>query len=379
MGVGRYWAIILGVLGLGGCSSGDPTPPGSGKDPHGRVAPAPTTGRPACEGLGRCQEPEQRLDFDNVVSYGKAPTQLTLPDPPKSGFRIIAPLQQLTPGEEMLVCRAWSYPQIRNKYVYAARMYTSGNIHHSNVLGLPLASSGASPYPECADGQGNPMTQTLNLILGTIPDTLFTNSTQINGGEQLVFPAGMAFKLTTEDREIVSAIHYLNTSAETVTSEVVYDFFTAPEEDIEQEVVPFVYDNQDIDVPPRSTKEVEAECSATRPAKIVSLLPHAHARTSRFSIDLVAEDGTVSHVLEDSAFDGESRIRVFEEPLDLTAKLRYSCTVENNLDRTIRWGIGDDEMCMIFGYLYPPEAQQSGFVKPGTGTCQMYDFGSFRM
>jgi hypothetical protein len=53
--------------------------------------PTPASGDP----IGR-YEPQTRIDFDNVVSYGGAPT-LRLPDPPKSGFRLVVPPMDLEP------------------------------------------------------------------------------------------------------------------------------------------------------------------------------------------------------------------------------------------------------------------------------------------
>ena len=91
---------------------------------------------------GRCVEswrrydPPARVDFNNVVVYGEMPTELSLPEPPKSGFRLIVQPQNLGPGEEKSTCFAWAYPQLRNRYVYAARLYTTGGLHHSNMFGM---------------------------------------------------------------------------------------------------------------------------------------------------------------------------------------------------------------------------------------------------
>src|SRR6185503_13333845 len=185
------------------------------------------------DAIGR-YEPATRIDFDNVVSYGDAPA-LDLPEPPKSGFRLVVPPMDLEPGEELEDCRAWAYPSIKHKNVYAARLYTSGSLHHSNMYGTAIPASGPSLYPACSQAQ---------IDAFSVPDleniiyVLFANSTQIESGEQIVFEPGMAFKLTTEGREVTTNIHWLNPTSRRIRSEVVYDFYTMPDELVEIELVP---------------------------------------------------------------------------------------------------------------------------------------------
>jgi hypothetical protein len=335
---------------------------------------------------GRCvdpmrrYEPEERIDFDNVVSYRPAQTVLDLPDPPRSGFRLIVPPRILEPGAEVVDCHAWAYPEITHRNIYAARVYTNGGLHHSNLYGVPLASSGPSPYPRCAPGQASVADQLMNLLSGDIMDVLFANSTQIADGEQVVFPAGMAFKLKTEGREATTSIHWLNTNDEPLRSEIVYDFFTMPDEDVETELVPFVFETENIAVPAGTTGDVTTTCDLTAPGHIVSIMPHTHKRTVAFDVELLRADGSAESIFHDGNFDTESDITVFEDAIDLDgfSRIRHSCTIRNDLDREIVWGIGDDEMCTLFGYLYPPSAQQLGYVARNTSVCTTFDLGSAR-
>ena len=52
-------------------------------------------------------------------------------------FRIVVPIHTLAPGEEQLFCASWQFPQLHNTLVYAARLYTTPGLHHSNVISLP--------------------------------------------------------------------------------------------------------------------------------------------------------------------------------------------------------------------------------------------------
>src|SRR5262245_59292222 len=86
----------------------------------------------------RRYEPAAPLDKNNVVAYGDALTQLDLPDPPKSGFRIVAPPRTLAPGEEVEFCLSWPIPDLENDVVHTARLYTTKGLHHSNVVAKPV-------------------------------------------------------------------------------------------------------------------------------------------------------------------------------------------------------------------------------------------------
>lgn len=328
----------------------------------------------------RRYEPEQRVDFDNVVAYRAAQTALDLPDPPKSGFRLVVPARVLAPGAEVEGCHAWAYPEIRHRHVYAARLYTSGGLHHSNMFGVPLASDGPSPYPACKAGQAELSAQLPNLLAGNILDVLFANSTQIEGGEQIVLPAGMAFEITVEGREAASSIHWLNTTSEELRSEVVYDFFTMPEDEVTTEIVPFVFENQQIAVAAGTTADVTSTCDLAGLGNIVSIMPHTHKRAVAFDVELLRGDGSVESIFHDGAFDTESDITVFDEPIALAGfdRIRHTCRVRNDLDVPIVWGIGDNEMCTLFGYLFPPSTQQLGHVMAGASDCITLDLGANR-
>ena len=45
--------------------------------------------------------------LNRFISFGAMPTQLDLPDPPKSGFRLIVPPRNLASGAEESYCVAW--------------------------------------------------------------------------------------------------------------------------------------------------------------------------------------------------------------------------------------------------------------------------------
>lgn len=316
-------------------------------------------------------QPAERVDFDNVMFFGEEELQeLELPEPPKSGFRIIAPPRTLMPGDEDIICVSWPYPQLTNEYVYAARLYTTGGLHHSNVYGMTHHSSGPSDYPKCAPGQSDPFSKFSQLTQGIIPDVLFANSTQIIGQESIVFPPGMAYKVHTEGREIATNLHYLNASAEPIRFELAYDFYTMPKDELVEELAPYYFDNFGFEVPPQSEMDVSTTCNL-HGGNIVTMMQHSHERTRRFTVDLLDVFGGEEQIYETVGYDSETDIRIFDEPISLEnqAAIRHTCHIENDLDEPIDYGIGTDEMCTLFGYLYPRENAAVGIVQEGSTGC----------
>ena len=358
---------------------------GSGKD-SGRAEPEckPGTVRGedgACIDPLRRFEPAERVDFDNVVAYGDAELTLDLPEPPKSGFRLVVTPRRLEVNEEIEECQAWAYPAIEHKNIYAARLYTNGALHHSNVYGVPLSAAGPSRYPACNPGQGEVTSQIVNLLAGNIMDVLFANSTQIPDGEQIVFPEGMAFAITTELREVATTVHWLNSREGPFTSEVVYDFFTMPDELVETPLVPFVFEPQGFSIAAHSQGDIVSTCPLSgAPGHIVTIMPHTHKRATEFQVELLDASGKATTIFEDGQFDTESDIAVFDDPIALAGftHIRHRCAVNNDLDQPIVWGLGDNEMCTLFGYLYPPSAQQLGYIARGAADCLPLDLGSLR-
>jgi hypothetical protein len=359
----------------GAAGSGDAAGSGGAAGASGAGASAGAAGAAGGSGgseIGR-YEPDQRLDENNVSDPAGIPLgQLELPEPPKSGFRLVAPPREVEPGEEIQDCIAWPYPEFTHKNVYAARLYTTSGLHHSNMYGtIPDAQLGPSPYPECNPGADNPFGD----LPQAIPDVLFANSTQIEGGEAFVFPPGMAFKVDTT-REVASSIHFYNPGAKKIVVELAYDFYTVDDAQVQNELVPFVFDVRGFNIDAHASETLSAECTAYG-GNIVALMPHNHQWTQRFTVDLLRAGGEEERVYDESGFDTESDIRTYDPPLDLAgvSRIRHRCEVDNTTDHAIGYGIGENEMCMLFGFVYPPKAQVAGISLTEGSPCISVNVG----
>jgi len=350
---------------LTGCTSNDPLVCDAGLVLY----------RGACVDPASRYEPGTQLDQNNVIAFGDPVTDLDLPAPPKSGFRIVAPPRTLAPGEEVSFCLSWPIPDLTNDIVHTARLYTTSGLHHSNVVAKPInPETGPNPYPDCNPGAADPTT---NIGAG-IADVLFANSTQIEGKETIAFASGMGYVLDAT-REIATDIHYLNTHSEPQHIEVVYDFFTMPRSELKQEVAPFVVNVEEFSIAPHTTEVVAAECTAFG-GNVVTMMPHTHDLAKRFTVDLIAPSGKETRVFDDGAFDLESDIRRFEPALNIddAERIRHECTFSNTRDVEVHYGIGTNEMCTFFGYIYPPEKQFVGLVAKDGGPCNSIQLGLFR-
>lgn len=356
--------FLLSILATG-CTSSAPTTCESGLVMY----------QGTCVDPVRRYEPSTQLDVNNVVAYGDSLTELQLPPPPKSGFRIVAPPRMVGPGKEVDFCLSWPIPDLTHDVVHAARIYTTSGLHHSNVVAKPIVKElGPNPYPDCHPGAADPVT---NIGAG-IPDVLFANSTQVEGSETIAFATGMGYVLDST-REISTDIHFLNTRPESLRVEVVYDFFTMPRAELKQEVAPFVVNVDEFSVAPHTTEEVSAECTIFG-GNIVTIMPHTHDLAQRFTVDLIDSSNKETRIFEDGAFDLESDIRRFEPAMniDTAERVRHACTFVNTYDFEVHYGIGKNEMCTFFGYIYPPEKQFAGTVSKDGGPCNSIQLGLFR-
>lgn len=318
-------------------------------------------------------QPAEPVDADNVVDFGETLEVLDLPPPPTSGFRIVVPPRELEPGDEVTTCVSWPMPDVTNRIVYAARLYTTPGLHHSNVIAKPEdPDTGPQPYPRCNTDAADPFAR---IGEGVIPDVLFANSTQVEGAETLAFPAGHGFHIDVED-EIVTGLHLLNPTGETERAEIVYDFFTMPEEELTDEVTPFVMEVQHFLVNIGETAQVGGTCDVYG-GDIVTLMPHTHRYAVDFTVQTVAGGEVVDEIYRGGGYDLDSDIQLYEPALSLDGidQLRFHCTYRNTSDHSLVRGVGDQEMCVLFGYLTPPSAQFVGQLPSSDGACLSLPLG----
>lgn len=282
------------------------------------------------------------------------------PGPPPNavgGFSITMPAVTLEPGDEQQPC--WIFPlevEGPSRFVNAASITTSDGMHHGNITTRPKTGEG---FRECGPGGGDEATDVLDG--GAV---LFGSSTQLVGTEWHKFVPGQAYRVK-DGYEVVARMHYLNTTGQALTVAPEYHWYTIPEADVVDELAPFAWALTNFEIPPHAEHTTSTECGFYKPMKVVDAMPHMHALGTRFFAGFVGGERDGELWLDDRGFDEASDIYTYVPPIDLGQGdgIQFGCTWFNTFDKPIYDGIGDNEMCILFGYAYPAENSFSVLAK----------------
>lgn len=297
-------------------------------------------GEPGLPTLPEAQRPEQAAPADAV-----------------GGFAVQMPALTLKPGQEREPC--YIFPlQVDgpSRLVYAASVTVGAGLHHGNITTRPSTGEGVRPCPTVDH-------VAIDILSGGA--VLFGSSTQVVGTEWQRFPKGMAYRIK-DGFEIVARMHYLNATPESLTVAPKYQWYTMDEGALQQELTPFAWTYDDFTIPPQGDLTVTADCPLDEAMQVVSLLPHMHQRGTRISASFLGGplDGKDFFAQSGYGARGDTDIRVYQPAVDVLQGgkgdgLRFSCAWHNELNKSLHYGVGDNEMCVIFGYGYPREATYS--------------------
>jgi hypothetical protein len=286
-----------------------------------------------------------------AFSQGKPP----LRQPPANvvgGFSIDLPAEELAPGEERTPCYLFPLEiQGPSHIVGGGVLHAAPGMHHGNITTREKTGEGFRP---CPDEDPLVAGEALDILHGGA--VLFGSSTQFVGDEWQSFPDGVGFRIK-DDYEIVARMHYLNTTSAPLTIQPRYEWFTIDEAKVVQEVGPFAWTYSNIEIPPHSEVTVGAQCPFPEPMHIVSVLPHMHAKGKAFTAEFLGGPLAGQRFLDSPGYDPDRGVLLQYDPaIDLGQGegARFSCTWVNPTDKLIEWGIGDNEMCILFGYAWPP-------------------------
>ena len=295
--------------------------------------------------------------------YGQTVTPTKSPPPNQVGsFSVALPPITLHPGDEQTPC--WLFDL---SVTGPSRMVGGGHIrvgpgmHHGNITTRPKTGTGTRECP--ADTASMFGGEGIDIANGG--SVLFASSTQLAGEEWQSFPPGMAFPIK-DGFEVVARMHYLNVTSADITVTPTYEWFTVDETKIEHELAPFVWVYKEFTIPPKSEVTVtSAPCAFPKPMNLVTALPHMHKLGTKLEANVVGGPHDGAPFLLSKGYDPANGVlQQYTPALDLSqgaqgSGVTFSCTWNNTLDKTITYGIGDNEMCEIFGYAYPPEATYS--------------------
>jgi hypothetical protein len=258
--------------------------------------------------------------------------------------------------EEILdVCRSWTLNNPTELWVNAVELEQNEASHHSNWM---FAPQDRYPGPDglwpCRERGYDQLSAALS------GGVLYAQSTQA-AREVQKFPDGVAIRIPPYST-VLSAVHTLNTSRESVTGHIRLKIFTVPAQEVKVKLAPFHLSYDELDIPAHSRARFSGTCeldskyvAAGRTgfdAQIYWILPHTHALGRRFFLELVGGPNDGQKLIDVQGFNGEARGRTYRPPVDVRGAtgLRFGCEFDNPRDENVVWGFGDQEMCECLGF-----------------------------
>ena len=197
-------------------------------------------------------------------------------------------------------------------------------------------------------------------IVGT--ERIFITGTQ-RDETNFQFPEGVALRIPGGTVYDLNS-HYINLlGTETMQGEVYVNIHTIPPEEVEYEAKVLLVYNNDINVPPGTTRTTgydwlikdelkRLEVPPDADMHVVLLSSHMHRHGELFEITRLS----TMELLHRSISYDNAPVTVFDPPLILGGDdgLRFACTQSNyDKDAPIRFGFtSEDEMCVMYGYYY---------------------------
>jgi hypothetical protein len=301
------------------------------------------------------------------LPVGRPPPK-TPPANAVGGFSIDVPPVTLAPGDEQTPCFIFPLEVTGpSRMVGGGALSVGAGLHHGNIVTRKKTGEGMR---KCKPGESSAFDQFIDVAGGGA--VLFGSSTQVSGQEWQSFPAGNAYRIK-DGYEIVARMHYINASAASLTVTPRYQWYTVDESQVVHELAPFLWDYDEFEIPPGQELTVRGECGFVEPMHVVSVLPHMHALGTGYRAGFIggAHDGKLW--LDSPGYDPENGVLLqFDPPVDLSQGWGsfFECTWKNTFDKVIKYGLGDDEMCMMFGYAWPPEAAYS--VRANQKSCVVF-------
>jgi len=299
----------------------------------------------------------------------------------------------IEPGQELAdQCVSVTLGNDEAIFVNQVELSTGIGFHHSNWFWVPEHMfPGDDGTWSCRDRDYS------EAIAGVFGGVVFAQSTQA-AHEVQAFPPGVAVKIPPHAK-LVAGTHLLNATEAPIAVSLTFGLGPIAEAETTTVLAGMAFQNDSIALPPHAVSRFTVECDlAPRHMaltgrlpdfKIYYMLPHYHELGSGMTIEAIRDgDGSRSMVYETAQRIGDALGGPIDPLFDMTghSKLRFSCSYDNPRDATVRWGIGDQEMCVFLAFsdsAYTWGGGATGQEDPGPGVlnggvidftkgCQVY-------
>jgi hypothetical protein len=262
----------------------------------------------------------------------------------------------IKPGQEVVKdCVQITLHNTEAVYVQAVELTTGPGFHHSNWLYVPEhVFAGEDGTFDC-DDRG--YSEAVAAVFGGV---LFAQSTQV-AHEIQAFPPGVVVKLPPRTK-LVAQIHLLNSTEAPLTLKPNIKLATLPAEQVVTQLSGISFQDQALWLPANRESRFTVECNlATDHRKLLGrdpdfniyyALAHYHDLGTGLTLEAVREDGSATTIFTTTTKVGDTLGGPLEPAFSMKgySKLRFSCDFYNPRPEVVRWGVGDQEMCVFLAF-----------------------------
>ncbi len=258
-------------------------------------------------------------------------------------------------GERTDLCESWTLHNDEPLYVNTVEMAAVAGMHHSNWFFVPdNVFDGPDGSWRCRD---RGFDQGAAAALGGV---FFAQSTQATREAQR-FPAGTAFVVPPHAR-VIGALHMLNTSGAARSIDLTLTVRTLARSEVRTRLSPFYLEYGPLDLVPHGRSQFDVECPLDERARQVTGAPlamrffyglaHYHELGTSMRVTVLGGPMDGRALYENDARLGDSWARTMEPAVDISGAtgLKLTCVYDNPSSRNVRYGNGDGEMCIWFGF-----------------------------
>jgi hypothetical protein len=244
-------------------------------------------------------------------------------------------------------------------YVNSVELTTGPGFHHSNWFFVPEhIFPGEDGTFNCRDRD---YSEAVAAVFGGV---LFAQSTQAEHEVQQ-FPAGVAVPLPPHSK-IVAQIHLLNGGDAKLKVKPNIKLGLIPKRDVATTLAGISFQDQALALPANRQSRFTVECDLgfrhrevfgrDPDFKIYYALAHYHELGTGLSVEAVRDTGEAKTVYTTSTQIGDTLGGPIDPPFDMTGytKLRFWCEFYNPRPDVVKWGVGDQEMCVFLAFSDSP-------------------------
>jgi hypothetical protein len=240
-------------------------------------------------------------------------------------------------------------------YVSSFELTTGPGFHHSNWFYVPeFVFDGPDGTFSCNERDFDPA------IAAFKGGVLFAQSTQ-SPHEIQAFPPGVVVKIPAKQK-IVAQLHLLNATDDALTIHPSFEMGLTAEADVATQLAGISFEDQALGLPPAMRSKFSVECDLDPTSEqifhrapdfhIYYALAHYHSLGTGMLVEAVKPDETAATIFSTSNHVGDALGAPIDPTFDMAGytKIRFTCEYDNPRADTVRWGVGDQEMCVFLAF-----------------------------